>query len=99
MSYNTGRHWLATASNYLCGSDYVLAHCRLNPVTRAIVEDYDLAFRTAAKRITDTYRPRVETSEIGDCNAMILNFMAVTGNMSYMRQGRRCRARRSSTWR
>ncbi len=92
MSYDTGRHWLATASNYCCGSDYVLSHCRLNPVTRAIIEDYHLAYQTAAKRITDTYRPRVETSEIGDCNAMILNFMALTGNMSYMRQGTLSRA-------
>jgi len=92
MALYISRHWLATLANFLCGSDYVLSHARLNPVTRKIVEDYHQAYLTASRRFIDSYRTRGETSEGGDNNTMLVNLMALSGNMAYVRNGTLARA-------
>ena len=92
MSHVLDRHWIAEAANFMCGTDYVLSHCRLNPITKGIVEDYHKAYGQTARRLTDYFRPRVDGSEDGDCNIGILNHQVLTGNLCYVRNGTLARA-------
>jgi hypothetical protein len=81
------RHTHSSLSNYACCSDYVLTHCRLNGITRKAVESFDDAYRRIAKRFTDSFRDNNDTSEVGDSTVAMINLMALTGNMDYVRNG------------
>jgi hypothetical protein len=87
MSTDSNRHWVAVAANFYCGTEYLLGHCRLNPITRTLIEDYHQAYLMAARRQIDSFRPMTETSESGDGSCMKIAWMVATGNLAYIRNG------------
>ncbi|MBT4815900.1 MAG: hypothetical protein HON70_09385 [Lentisphaerae bacterium] len=92
IARHADRHMISSLSNYLCGTDYVLSHCRLNPMTEAMVTEYDRAYRRIARRFIDSFRCNNVTSESGDSAVCVLNMMALTGNLEYVRSGTLARA-------
>ncbi|MBT7302248.1 MAG: hypothetical protein HN849_22155, partial [Victivallales bacterium] len=87
IARHADRHMISSLSNYLCGTDYVLSHCRLNPMTEAMISEYDRAYRRIARRFIDSFRCNNVTSESGDSAVCVLNMMALTGNLEYVRGG------------